>query len=291
MTTDSVESKAEEVQKTEEPSGDGAQDDVKTETKEVQEVATADTPEKVDKEEEHYDPFYPPIVSLPLVEVRPGEEGEVEVFKRRAKLYRYASESEPPEWKERGTGDVRIMKREEAQSARILMRREKTLKVCANHHITPWMDMRPNCGNKKAWVWKTQADFADEEPKQETLAIKFGNEANSQKFFEAFEEMRKYVLKVEAKRIQEEEARTNVCPAAAEGGDKGRSRRSGQDWSFGYEGRETGCSAASGLPARAHRKMRKQAGQSQARFSRARAPCGETALLWPRLSAASTRIL
>ena len=31
--------------------------------------------------------------------------------------------------------------------------------------------------------------------------------------------MRKYVLKVEAKRIQEEEARTNVCPAAAEGGD------------------------------------------------------------------------
>ena len=92
MTTDSVESKVEEVQKTEEPSGDGAHDDVKTETKEVQEVATADTPEKVDKEEEHYDPFYPPIVSLPLVEVRPGEEGEVEVFKRRAKLYRWVED-------------------------------------------------------------------------------------------------------------------------------------------------------------------------------------------------------
>ena len=57
----------------------------------------------------------------------------------------------------------------------------------------------------------------------QTLAIKFGNEANSQKFFEAFEEMRKYVLKMEAKKIQEEEAKTgsNVCPAAAEadGGD------------------------------------------------------------------------
>ena len=152
--------------------------------------------------------------------------------------FRYAVECDPPEWKERGTGDVRIMKKEEGKSARILMRREKTLKVCANHHITPWMDMRPNCGNKKAWVWKTQADFADEEPKQEvflvssfkelkcyhhenifqTLAIKFGNEANSQKFFEAFEEMRKYVLKMEAKKIQEEEAKTgsNVCPAAAE---------------------------------------------------------------------------
>ena len=84
-------------------------------------------------------------------------------------VYRYAIECDPPEWKERGTGDVRIMKKEEGQSARILMRREKTLKVCANHHITPWMDMRPNCGNKKAWVWKTQADFADEEPKQEVM--------------------------------------------------------------------------------------------------------------------------
>ncbi len=33
--------------------------------------------------------------------------------------------------------------------------------------------------------------------------------------------MRKYVLKMEAKKIQEEEAKTgsNVCPAAAEGGE------------------------------------------------------------------------
>ena len=76
-------------------------------------------------------------------------------------------ECDPPEWKERGTGDVRIMKKEDNQSARILMRREKTLKVCANHFITPWMDMKPNCGSQKAWVWKTQADFADEEAKQE----------------------------------------------------------------------------------------------------------------------------
>ena len=206
MTTDVVESKVEEVPKSDVSSE--TKDEVKTETKEVREAPTAESPEKSVKgdEEDTYDPFYPPIVSLPLVEVKPGEEGEVEVFKRRAKLYRYAIECDPPEWKERGTGDVRIMKKEEGQSARILMRREKTLNVFANHHITPWMDMRPNCGNKKAWVWKTQADFADEEPKQETLAIKFGNEANSEKFFEAFEEMRKYVLKMEAKKIQEEEA-------------------------------------------------------------------------------------
>ena len=50
----------------------------------------------------------------------------------------------------------------------------------------------------------------------QTLAIKFGNEENAKKFHEAFEEMRKYVLKMEAKKIKEEEEK-NLCPAAAEG--------------------------------------------------------------------------
>ena len=33
------------------------------------------------------------------------------------------------------------------------------------------------------------------------MAIKFGNEENAKLFFEAFEEMKKYVLKIEAKRV------------------------------------------------------------------------------------------
>ena len=39
-------------------------------------------------DEEKHDPFYPPIVSLPLVQVPTGEDGEREVFKKRARLYR-----------------------------------------------------------------------------------------------------------------------------------------------------------------------------------------------------------
>ena len=73
------------------------------------------------------------------------------------------------------------MMKETDHSARILMRREKTKKVCANHFIKPWMDIRPNCGSKKAWVWKTQADFADEEPKQEVES-----EESSLLFFKFF---------------------------------------------------------------------------------------------------------
>ena len=39
-------------------------------------------------DDETHDPFYPPIVSLPLVEVPTGEDGETEIFKKRARLYR-----------------------------------------------------------------------------------------------------------------------------------------------------------------------------------------------------------
>ena len=37
------------------------------------------------------------------------------------------------------------------------------------------MNLQPHCSSDKAFVWNTPADFADEEAKQETLAIKFGN--------------------------------------------------------------------------------------------------------------------
>jgi len=196
-------------------------------TKEVEEgvVTTKDsseelkTPEKRSGEEEGCDrgevppspdPYYPPIIYLPEVVVNSGEEEEEEAFKRRAKLYRYAHEETPAEWKERGTGEVKIMRHPETGSARIIMRREKTMKVCANHSILAWMDLKPKCGSQKAWVWKTQADFADalceeDRPKQETLAIRFGTIDNAKAFEAAFLEARQYVLENQARMIREEE--------------------------------------------------------------------------------------
>lgn len=55
------------------------------------------------------------------------------------------------------------------------MRQDKTLKIRANHYITPFMELKPNCDSDRAWVWSVVADFADEEPKRECLAIKFAN--------------------------------------------------------------------------------------------------------------------
>lgn len=62
------------------------------------------------------------------------------------------------------------------------MRRDKTLKVCANHFITPWMELKPSSGSDKAFVYKVFADFADERPKSECLAVKFGTVDSKFKF-------------------------------------------------------------------------------------------------------------
>lgn len=41
--------------------------------------------------------------------------------------------------------------------------------------VTPLMELKPNAGSDRAWVWNTHADFADESPKPELLAIRFLN--------------------------------------------------------------------------------------------------------------------
>ena len=68
------------------------------------------------------------------MDVKTNEEQEEQVFKMRAKLFRFDRESR--EWKERGTGDVRLLKHRENRKTRLVMRRDKTLKVCANHYGT-----------------------------------------------------------------------------------------------------------------------------------------------------------
>lgn len=66
------------------------------------------------------------------------------------------------------------------------MRRDKTLKVCANHFITPDIRMNVHCGSDKAFNWSVFADYADEKCKQELLAIKFGNPQSKNCFHKCY---------------------------------------------------------------------------------------------------------
>lgn len=56
-------------------------------------------------------------------------------------MYRYDSAAEPAEWKERGTGEIKILHHKSLGTCRILMRRDKTLKICANHHSKCFADI------------------------------------------------------------------------------------------------------------------------------------------------------
>jgi Ran-binding protein 1 len=122
---------------------------------------------------------------------------------RRAKLFRYTNK----EWKERGTGDVKFLQHKETKRVRLLMRRDKTHKVCANHHVDSLMKLSPNVGSDRSWVWNVTADVSDGKPEAETLAIRFANSENANLFKEKFEEVQKMneeLHKKEEKKDEEE---------------------------------------------------------------------------------------
>ncbi|KAJ3214552.1 single stranded nucleic acid binding protein [Clydaea vesicula] len=147
------------------------------------EVKDAEENEEVVSPDVHFEP----VVKLEqLDEIKTFEEDEDTTFKMRAKLYRFNKDDK--EWKERGTGDVKFLKHKVTGKCRILMRRDKTHKICANHYITAEMSLSPNLGSDRSWVWNTLADISDGEPSQDTLAIRFANSENAEKFKVAFEQ-------------------------------------------------------------------------------------------------------
>jgi len=130
--------------------------------------------------------FEPVIKLTEQVESKTYEEDEDALFKMRAKLFRFDPANS--EWKERGTGEVRLLAHKDTKKVRLVMRRDKTLKVCANHAITSDMRLQPNIGSDRSWVWKVAADVSDGEPVAETLAIRFANAENANAFKSAFED-------------------------------------------------------------------------------------------------------
>jgi len=129
---------------------------------------------------------FKPLVKLKEVETVTHEENEDVLFKMRAKLFRFDKDSS--QWKERGTGDVKFLQHKQTKKIRLLMRREKTLKVCANHYVLPGFKLTENSGSDRSWVWNCPLDFTDETPIDEVFAIRFANSESALKFKEKWEE-------------------------------------------------------------------------------------------------------
>ncbi|PPQ83269.1 hypothetical protein CVT25_004008 [Psilocybe cyanescens] len=157
--------------------------------------------------EDEVDVHFEPVIKLTeQVDTKTHEEDEEVLFKMRAKLFRFDAES--TEWKERGTGDVRLLAHKETKKVRLVMRRDKTLKVCANHVISGDMRLQPNVGSDRSWVWKVAADYSEHPPTAETLAIRFANPENAALFKAAFEDGQKTNLALSGKPPLESEEET-----------------------------------------------------------------------------------
>jgi Ran-binding protein 1 len=169
--------------------GGGPKKEKKEEAEEVDEPSGSSKAKAADDDEspENHEPdiHFEPVVRLTeKVETKTNEELEEQTFKMRAKLFKFDRESR--EWKERGTGDVRLLKHKENGKTRLVMRRDKTLKVCANHYVVPDMKLSPNVGSDRSWVWNAAADVSEGDPEAQTLAIRFANSENANLFKEAF---------------------------------------------------------------------------------------------------------
>ncbi|XWS55511.1 hypothetical protein CRYUN_Cryun09bG0006300 [Craigia yunnanensis] len=122
-----------------------------------------------------------PIVKLEEVAVSTGEEDEDPILDLKAKLYRFDKEAN--QWKERGVGNVKLLKHKVSGKVRLVMRQSKTLKICANHIVLPTMTVQEHAGNDKSCVWHA-TDFADGELKEEMFCIRFASVENCKSFME-----------------------------------------------------------------------------------------------------------
>ena len=131
--------------------------------------------------------YFTPVVKLPEnIEIKTGEKEEELVYYQRAKLFRFIDN----EWKERGIGEVRILRHKNTGKTRILMRRDQVLKICMNHALTKELELKPMLNSKgKAWVWYAE-DFSEDKLSHEQFAIKFASEDIANSFKEIFDAAR-----------------------------------------------------------------------------------------------------
>ncbi|XP_033325702.2 E3 SUMO-protein ligase RanBP2 isoform X1 [Megalopta genalis] len=110
-----------------------------------------------------------PIIPMPdKIEVKTGEEDEDVLYCHRAKLFRH--DKSENEWKERGIGDIKLLRHKETGKLRLVMRREQILKLCLNHFVLPNLEFKPK--DEKTWMW-IAADYSEGEIEHTLFACRF----------------------------------------------------------------------------------------------------------------------
>jgi len=171
-----------------------------TEPKKEEEAVEAKEEEEEKVKEEESTATFEPVVKLEEVEVRSGEEDEELICSYRSKLFLYGETlldkgTGNKTWKERGIGEARILRHRQHQRLRFLMRQEKTMKVIANHALDPRIQLEPNAGSDRSWVWSCY-DFAEGELEEKVFALRFSNSEVAEEFKKKYEECQKEMEKL-----------------------------------------------------------------------------------------------
>jgi hypothetical protein len=188
-------------------------------------IEGGDDDDRVPEEEVTVVEGWAPSVTLEVKDhITTGEEEEETLYSQRSKLLRWAKNDEEDgpagEWKERGTGDVKLLKNKSSGHVRLLMRQEKTMKIVANHYVVgkagAFYSLKPNAGSDKIWVWLAQ-DYAEGEMAVEQFALKFGTPEKAKAFYDAFEEAKKLNEAVDSKTEEKaEETKDPESPKKSE---------------------------------------------------------------------------
>jgi len=195
---------SEETPTTTEPTPEPEKTETTTTAEEATPAAAADTTTSAtaasstnneEVKEEESTATFEPVVKLEEVDVKSGEEDETVMYSQRSKLFIFGETlldkgTGKKSWRERGIGEARILRHNEHQRLRLLMRQEKTMKVIANHAIDPRIKLEPNAGSDRSWVWSA-FDFAEGELVETVFALRFGDTEIANAFKEEFEKAQK----------------------------------------------------------------------------------------------------
>ncbi len=171
----------------------------------------------LDKDEDNVDPNYNPeeevaegnwkIVDLPQVTIETGEKDEEEIFKARAKLYRWKEE----QWKERGVGDIRILKNKITGKHRAVLRQDQTLKIRCHFYIhgSDLCQLQKLKTAEKSLFW-TCADFSEEKLAIERFCLRLKTDQEIEEFTKiwqaSYEENNKLSWGVQTQKQEEKPA-------------------------------------------------------------------------------------
>jgi Ran-binding protein 1 len=142
---------------------------------------------------------FTPVVQLQKVDVKTHEEEETVLYEERAKLYLYGESilnkgTGTKTWNERGVGQLKLLKHNTHNKIRILMRQEKTMKVIANHIISPTLELTPHESSETSWIWAAM-DYADGSMEEKVFCVRVKDVEKAARF-KAMMDMAKEHMKV-----------------------------------------------------------------------------------------------